>query len=95
MKMKTNGIRVDWNRLVTKNTTQAKRIGSLWTYRPPVALDRIDPPYGDMSVFLRAGDRVRVVRLPGGPKPGTMGYYHIETIDGQFAGLVHGDSLKG
>jgi len=59
----------------------------------PVFLDRIDPPYGVDNGILKVGDTVKVVNLPGCPKANTMGHAHIETENGEFAGLVSTNSL--
>jgi hypothetical protein len=39
------------------------------------------------------GDEVRVINLYGCPKANTMGHCHIETLGGEFAGLVLTNSL--
>jgi hypothetical protein len=53
----------------------------------PNFLDRVD---GRTS--LQAGDIVKVVNIPGCPRANTMGHAHV-TIGGEFAGLVHVNSL--
>ena len=64
--------------------------GRKYVYRP-VGLDVWDSRiYGGM---VKAGDYVKVVNLPGCPRANTMGHCHIETMDGQFAGLVLTNSL--
>tara|TARA_Y100000034_G_scaffold125913_1_gene176350 strand:- start:324 stop:545 length:222 start_codon:yes stop_codon:yes gene_type:complete len=68
------------------------RVNSTYRY-DPVALDRVDPPYGVTQGILSKGDIVKVVNLPGCPKANTMGHCHIE-IEGQFAGMVHTNSLQ-
>jgi hypothetical protein len=62
----------------------------------PVGWDRCNPPYGVARGILRRGDVVRVVNLPSCPRANTMGHAYIETasgIMGEFAGLVHTNSL--
>jgi hypothetical protein len=39
------------------------------------------------------GTQVRVIQLPGAPRPNTMGQAHIETLDGEFVGMVATASL--
>jgi hypothetical protein len=39
------------------------------------------------------GIRVRVVHPYGCPAPNTMGHCHVESLDGQFIGLVSCNSL--
>lgn len=69
-------------------TARSVRTGATYTFRP-VLLDKIDPPYN-----VREGDRVRVVKLPGCPRPGVMGHCHVvHAGTGEFAGLVHCNSL--
>lgn len=52
-------------------------------------LDRIDS-----RTSLRDGAEVRVVRLPGCPRPNVMGHCHIADPEtGDFLGLVHTNSL--
>jgi len=53
----------------------------------PNMLDRIDG-----RTKLVPGSIVRVVNLPGCPRANTMGHAHVE-YNGQFAGLVHTNSL--
>jgi hypothetical protein len=57
------------------------RIGARYRYEP-VAFDALNPPFG-----AEPGDIVTIVRLPGCPKPGTMGMVHIAR-NGRFAGMV-------
>lgn len=56
--------------------------GSIYTYQP-VGMDLWAP-----CSRLEAGARVRVVNLPGCPKANTMGHCHVETLSGEFGGLV-------
>ena len=56
-------------------------------------MDVIDPPVGVERDLLSPGDTVRVVNMPGCPKCNTMEHAHIETLDGDFAGLVNTHSL--
>lgn len=53
----------------------------------PNMLDKID-----RRTSLVPGSIVKVVNLPGCPKANTMGHAHVE-YRGQFAGLVHTNSL--
>lgn len=55
----------------------------------PNMMDRFRPAH---HITLVPGDVVRVVNLPGCPKANTMGHAHVE-LNGQFAGLVHTNSL--
>jgi hypothetical protein len=43
---------------------------------------------------LQRGDVVRVVNLHGCPPANTMGHCHVETLAGEFAGLVFCNSLQ-
>jgi hypothetical protein len=65
------------------------RAKSIYTFRP-VPLDVFDSKVQDC---IKPGDRVRVVNLPGCPKANTMNHCHIETLDGQFGGMVCCNSL--
>jgi hypothetical protein len=48
-------------------------------------VDRLMPQH----YSARAGQRVRVVQLPGAPKPNTMGHCHIaDAASGDFLGMV-------
>lgn len=69
------------------------RAGAKYQFNP-VPFDLIDPPYGVMRGLITAGDTVRVVNLPGAPKANTMGHCYIETMAGEFAGLVCTNSLE-
>lgn len=65
------------------------RAGGVYRYEP-VLLDRIDPPAGNPQ----PGDLLKVVKLPGCPRPNTMGHCHVQFADsGEFVGLVHTNSL--
>jgi hypothetical protein len=55
----------------------------------PVVWDRVDP-----KTDLKKGDVVTVVNLPGAPPANTMGHCHVNGPDGEFAGLVHCNSLE-
>ena len=68
------------------------RANSVYTF-DPVPWDQIDPPYGVQQGILERGDRVTVKNLPGCPKANTMSHCHIQTMSGEFAGLVHVNSL--
>lgn len=63
------------------------RKGSVYTYNP-VLMDQLDPPYN-----INAGDAVKVIQLPGCPGPNVMGHCHVAHLNGDFAGLVHVNSL--
>jgi len=54
----------------------------------PIPLDRFDS-----RTQARLGQVVRVVKKYGCPPPNTMGHCHIESLSGQFLGLVHINSL--
>jgi hypothetical protein len=62
------------------------RANTEYIYYPNV-LDKIDG-----RTTLLPGDIVKVVNLPGCPKANTMQHAHV-TLNGQFAGLVHCNSL--
>lgn len=64
------------------------RVGSLYVYQPngfDVVLPKTD---------LKAGTKVRVIQLPNAPKANTMGHCYVETIAGEFKGLVSTSSLE-
>lgn len=67
-------------------TIRKVRAGSTYYY-DPVMMDIIDP-----KTSLVKGDKVTVVALRGCPPPNTMGHCHVSK-DGNFAGLVHCNSL--
>lgn len=57
----------------------------------PVGWDRLMPQH----YHAHAGQRVRVIQLPGAPRPGTMGQCHIEDVQtGAFLGMVSVHSLR-
>lgn len=65
------------------------RVNSVYIYEP-VMLDRTDA-----RTNLKAGDKVRVINLPGCPRAGTMGHCHVAHPEtGQFIGLVCVNSLQ-
>lgn len=68
------------------------RANAVYTF-DPVPLDAIDPPHGVKAGILAPGDSVRVVALRGCPPPNTMGMAHVQTMSGEFAGLVCCNSL--
>jgi hypothetical protein len=71
------------------------RAGTVRVFNP-VGWDLLDPPYGVAAGLLKPGDKVKVIKLPGAPPPGTMGHYHVARVsDGEFVGLVTGASLAG
>jgi hypothetical protein len=71
------------------STNNKVRVGSTYVY-DPVGWDMFDPPYD-----CHLGDLLKVVKLPGCPPAGTMGHCHVAHADtGDFAGLVHVNSLK-
>jgi hypothetical protein len=63
------------------------RKGSVYVYRP-VLLDQFDA-----RTTLKPGDQVRVCHPMGCPPPNSMGHAHVETLDGEFVGLVCTNSL--
>ncbi len=75
--------------MTTRNRVRA---GAKYRF-DPVPLDQINPPHGVTSGLIAAGDMVRVVNLSGCPKANTMGHCHIQTMAGEFAGLVCTNSL--
>ena len=68
------------------------KANSFYTYQP-VPMDLFSPPIGVQKSILNAGDRVMVINMSGCPKSNTMGHCYIETMKGQFAGLVCTNSL--
>jgi hypothetical protein len=64
------------------------KANGVYEYRPAF-LDMIDA-----RTTLQAGDKVRVVNLPGCPKCNTMGHCHVETLQGEFIGMVQTASLE-
>lgn len=65
------------------------RVNSVYIYEP-VMLDRIDGRTG-----LKAGDKVRVINLPGCPKANTMGHCYVANPEtGKFIGMVCTNSLR-
>lgn len=48
----------------------------------------------DSRTNLQNGEKVRVVQLPGCPKPNTMGHAHVERLNGDFVGIVYCSSLS-
>ena len=63
------------------------RVGSTYVYKP-VAIDQYDKR-NDAG----EGQHVRVINMPGCPRANTMGHCHIESLDGEFLGMVHVASL--
>lgn len=60
------------------------RLHSVYTFQPDI-VDRLMPQH----YSARAGQRVRVVQLPGAPRPNTMGHCHIaDAVSGEFLGMV-------
>jgi len=68
--------------------TRKVRANSLYRH-DPVGYDRVDP-----KTTLSKGDVCRVVNKYGCPRANTMGHCHVETVDGDFLGLVHCNSLE-
>lgn len=56
------------------------RAGGVYVYNPNL-LDQFQPPVGAKAGVLKPGMKVRVVALPGCPKPGVMGHAHIQSVD--------------
>ena len=70
-------------------TTRKVRVGKVYEYQP-VMLDVVDG-----RTPLKAGDWVKVIRVPGCPPPGTMGHCHVGNLEsGKFIGLVCCNSLQ-
>jgi hypothetical protein len=63
------------------------RANSIYVFRP-VPMDRFDSRSDAVP-----GVRVRVINLRGAPKANTMGHCHIESLTGDFLGMVHVNSL--
>lgn len=63
------------------------RAGSVYVFKP-VPMDIYDSRTDAVE-----GQRVRVVTLHGAPKANTMGHCHIESLEGDFLGMVHVNSL--
>ncbi len=63
------------------------RANSVYTYKP-VGLDVYDS-----KCTATEGQKVRVVKLHGCPPPNTMGHAHVESMGGEFLGLVLTNSL--
>ncbi len=67
------------------------RVGKVYTFAP-VPMDRFFPA----AQNIKAGDKVIPRNMPGCPPCGTMGHCHVIRADtGEFAGLVHCNSLEG
>ncbi len=64
------------------------RVGSVYAYNPCL-MDICSPPVGNPE----KGDIVKVVNKFGCPKANTMGMCYIETLGGEFMGLVSVNSL--
>jgi hypothetical protein len=65
------------------------RAGSVYTFQP-VMMDIVWSRHHSAT----AGERVRVINLPGAPKANTMGQCHIENAEtGDFLGMVSVHSL--
>ena len=67
-------------------------VNKLYEYRP-VGVDMIDPPYGVEIGLLESGDIVRVINIFGTPPVNTMNHCYIESINGDFLGMVCCNSL--
>ncbi len=63
------------------------KVGKVYHYNP-VMWDKLDP-----KTDLKKNDPVVVVNLRGCPPANTMGHCHVNRINGEFAGLVHCNSL--
>jgi hypothetical protein len=69
---------------------QRVRVGGVYVFRHD-GLDAMMPQHYDAA----AGQRVRVINLPGAPRCGTMGQCHIEDASsGAFLGMVSVRSLQ-
>jgi len=64
------------------------RVGSLYAYHP-VMMDVLHPPFGNPE----NGAILRVINKHGCPKANTMGMCYVETMDGEFMGMVCTNSL--
>lgn len=63
------------------------KVGTMYKYQP-VMMDIVDA-----KTTLKTGDIVTVVNQRGCPPANTMGHCHVNH-NGQFAGLVHCNSLQ-
>jgi hypothetical protein len=64
------------------------RKGATYVYRPCI-MDACDP----RTRAIPAGSLVRVCHPFGCPRPNTMNHAHVETLAGEFIGLVCCGSL--
>jgi hypothetical protein len=64
------------------------RVGSLYAY-DPVMMDVLRPPFGNPE----KGAILRVINKFGCPKANTCGMCYVETMDGEFMGMVCTNSL--
>lgn len=65
------------------------RTGSTYVFHPTF----LDKHASHLIGVVKQGDEVRVMQPYGCPKNGTMGHCYIETMSGQFVGLVCTNSL--
>lgn len=70
-----------------------KRVNHTYRYTPNM-LDILNPCYGETSGKLKKGDLVKTVNRFGCPKFGTMGQGYIESLQGEFLGMVSLNSLE-
>src|SRR5271166_2831399 len=68
---------------------QRVRVGSIYLY-DPVLLDK----FARHLTGVRRGSTVRVINVHGCPPANTMGHCYVETLEGEFLGLVCSNSLK-
>jgi hypothetical protein len=68
--------------------TKRVRAGSKYRFEP-VGMD-----IWDSRALVEPGTLVKVVNLYGCPRANTMGHCHIQTLGGEFAGLVLCNSLR-
>lgn len=64
------------------------RAGIVYEFKP-VGLDQFDS-----KTEAIPGQQVRVIKCPGCPPPNSMGHAHIESLTGEFLGLVCCNSLQ-
>lgn len=70
-------------------TTQRVRVGQVFAWKP-VLLDKLDARLAG----IEEGLFLKVINLRGCPPANTMGHCYVETMTGDFIGLVHCNSLQ-
>lgn len=62
---------------------------AVYMLEPAGLMDRTDA-----RVTAYAGEEVQVIQPPGTPRNGTFGMTYVQTVDGDFIGLVSKNSLR-